>query len=138
VTVLQKKAIENRECAYYAVKNELFNVAISRFYYWALISSKNYLVTKKGVSEEELQGSAGASSHDKIIDGTIRALSSDPNSGYKYYGRVVKRFNELKDMRNRYEYDTNFFCDKKEYDREYKILINQFIDALICLDVIRP
>ena len=122
-----KKAKEHKKCAELAVENNLYNSAVSRYYYYCLLRAKAYIIEKEKCSESDFDRQG---SHN-YIHNTLNTIAKRESK--HVYVDVSKELNllTLKVYRVEADYkgDVCFIRDQERF-KDFMKCVNEFEDAM--------
>lgn len=122
-----KKAEEHKKCAELAVENNLYNSAVSRYYYYCLLLAKAYIIEKENCSESYF---GGYRSHGFIHDTLHDIAKSYSKLSYDVISMDLD-LERLKDYRIEADYkgDVCFIRDQERF-KDFMNCVNDFEDAM--------
>lgn len=123
----QQKAEEHKKCADLAVKNELFNSAVSRYYYYCLLLAKSYIIEKEDCSESFFRGS---NSHKNIHENLHRIAQENAEDKYVDVSAELDLL-RMSDFRKDADYNGGYCFNKDQYRfNEFLDYVNEIEEAI--------
>lgn len=123
----QQKAEEHKKCAALAMQNDLFNSAVSRYYYYCLLRAKAYIISREDCSESFF---GGGNSHRTINDNLHRIAKENAKDKYDDVSGDLDLL-RMSDFRIDADYKGSYFFhkDQKRFC-DFLNLVNEFEEAI--------
>ncbi len=123
----RRKAEEHKRCAELAKQNNLFNSAVSRYYYYCLLRAKAYIIAKENCSESFF---GGLQSHD-FIHNTLHDIAKDHSKDTYDCVSMDLDLNRMKDFRIDADYKGSIcFGNDPTRFNDFLDLVNEFEEAI--------